>query len=177
MIFKELELEGAYVIELEPIIDHRGLFARTWCEKEFSAQGLTSNWVQCNISVNKKKGTIRGMHYQAPPYEEVKLVHCVKGAIYDVIVDLRPESATFKKWTSVMLGGENRNSLYIPEGFAHGFQTLEDDTEVFYQMGQYFHPESVRGVRFNDPAFQIQWPDPEHTAISEKDLAYEDFGL
>ena len=174
MKFTETGLKGAYIIELEQIEDERGFFARSWCEKEFAKHGLNSNLVQCNISFNRKQGTLRGMHYQGDPHEEAKLVRCTMGAIYDVIIDLRSESATFKQWTGVELTAENRKMLYIPEGFAHGFQTLEDNTEVFYQMSEFYHPESAKGVRWNDPVFKIEWL-MKNPIISPKDGAYENF--
>jgi len=175
MIFVATELAGAVLVEPERLEDVRGFFARTWCQQEFIEQGLNPNFVQCNISFNKKHGSLRGMHYQAAPVTEIKLVRCTMGAIYDVIIDLRPTSVTFKHWVSVELTAENRRALYIPIGFAHGFQTLMDDTEVFYQMSELYHPEGARGVRWNDPAFAIVWPLPL-TAISDKDQAYPDFG-
>lgn len=171
MIFTETPLKEAYIIELERIEDERGFFARSWCVREFEEHGLNPNLVQCNISFNKKKGTLHGMHYQVAPHEEAKLVRCTKGALYDVIIDLRPDSPTFKRWFGVELTAENRKALYISEGFAHGFQTLEDSTEVFYQMSEFYHPESALGVRYDDPAFGIRLPLPV-TAVSKKDLAY-----
>ena len=173
MIFIETKLKGAYIIEPERLEDERGFFARTWCEDEFAAHGLNPRLVQCNISFNKKKGALRGMHYQVAPYEEAKLVRCTKGAIYDVIIDLRFNSPTHKQWFAVELTAENRKMLYVPEGFAHGFQTLEDDSEVFYQMSEFYHPECARGVRWNDPAFRIEWP-IKIAVISLKD---QSFGL
>ena len=158
MIFNQTPLKGAYIIELERIEDERGFFARSWCAREFEEYGLNPNLVQCNVSFNKKKGTLRGMHYQATPHEEAKLVRCTSGALYDVIIDLRPDSRTFKQWFSVELTEDNRKTLYIPGGFAHGSQTIEDETEVFYQMSELYHPESARGVRYDDPAFGISWP-------------------
>ena len=173
MIFIETKLKGAFIIEPERLEDERGFFARTWCQREFEAYGLDPRLVQCNISFNKKKGTLRGMHYQVAPHQEAKLVRCTMGAIYDVIIDLRPDSPTFKEWVVVELTAENRRILYIPEGFAHGFQTLVDDTEVFYQMSEFYHPECARGARWNDPAFAIVWP-PAERIISAKDQAYPD---
>lgn len=172
MIFTETKLKGAYVIELERIEDERGFFARSWCQKEFEEHGLNSRLVQCNISFNKKKGTLRGMHYQAGPYEEAKLVRCTRGAIYDVIIDLRPDSDTFKQWIAEELSAKNQKMLYIPEGFAHGFQTLENDSEVFYQMSEFYHPECARGVRWDDPTFRIIWPPDNKRIISTRDLDY-----
>ncbi len=171
MIFTETKLPGAYVIEIAPIEDSRGFFARTWCRDEFARQGLNSSLVQCNVSFNRKRGTLRGLHYQAAPYGECKLIRCTQGAIYDVIVDLRPCSPTFKSWASVELTAANRRMLYVPEGVAHGFQTLADETEVFYQMSQVYHPESARGVRWNDSAFAVQWP-IACPIMNQRDAAY-----
>lgn len=174
MIFRELEIPGAYLLEPDRHEDRRGFFARTYCRNELEAHGLDPTVVQCNISVNHQRGTVRGMHYQAPPYEEIKLVRCTSGAIWDVVVDLRPDSTTFKRHFGVELTAENRLSLYIPAGLAHGFQTLEDATEIFYQMSEFYHPECARGVRWNDPAFEIEWPIPI-SVISERDLKFPDF--
>lgn len=173
MIFKETKLKGAYIIELEPMEDERGFFARSFCRKEFEKYGLNPNIVQCNISYNKKKGTFRGMHYQVKPHEEAKIVSCVRGSIYDVIIDLRPDSPTRCHWFAVELSTENFKMLYIPEAFAHGFQTLEDNTVVFYQMSEFYHPECAMGVRWDDPAFNIEWPD-DARIITVKDLQYPD---
>jgi dTDP-4-dehydrorhamnose 3,5-epimerase len=174
LIFTETRLAGAFVIELERHTDERGFFARTFCQKEFEAHGLNAHVAQCNVSFNKRKGTLRGMHYQAAPYGEAKLVRCTLGSIYDVIIDLRPASATFKRHFAMELSAENRRMLYIPEDFAHGFQTLEDDSEVFYQMAQRYSAEHARGVRWNDPAFGIEWPKGERIII-ERDQNYPDF--
>jgi dTDP-4-dehydrorhamnose 3,5-epimerase len=174
LIFTETKLAGAFVIELERHTDERGFFARTFCQQEFEAHGLNARVAQCNVSLNKRKGTLRGMHYQAAPFAEAKLVRCTSGSIYDVIIDLRPASATFKRHFAVELSAENRRMLYIPEDFAHGFQTLEDDTEVFYQMAQRYSAEHARGVRWNDPVFGIEWPKGERTII-ERDQNYPDF--
>jgi dTDP-4-dehydrorhamnose 3,5-epimerase len=176
VIFKETKLPGAFVISPERVEDERGFFARAWCQREFEAFGLNPRLVQCNISFNQRKGTLRGMHYQAEPYAEAKLVRCTAGAIYDVIIDLRPASPTFKQWEAVELTAENREMFYIPEGFGHGFLTLSDNTEVFYQMSEFYHHESARGVRWNDPAFGIQWPAVAELTISIKDQQYQDFG-
>jgi dTDP-4-dehydrorhamnose 3,5-epimerase len=172
--FTETRLKGAYIIQPEIMSDERGFFARTWCVREFESCGLESRIVQCNISYNLRKGTLRGMHYQAPPFEEDKLVRCTKGAIHDVIIDLRRNSETCGKHISVALNMENRTMLYIPKGFAHGFLTLEDDTEVHYQMSGFYAPECARGFRWNDPALGIEWPS-EIRVISEKDRSYTDF--
>jgi len=174
IIFSETKLKGAFIIEVEKRMDHRGFFARTFCEQEFGGHNLKTRFVQCNVSFNKRKGTLRGMHLQAAPYEEVKLIRCNRGSIYDVIVDLRPNSPTFKSHVCVVLSAENGKMLYVPEGFAHGFQTLENDTEVFYQMSQFYSPEHARGVRWNDPAFGIDWPADERTIV-ERDQCYPDF--
>lgn len=171
MIFKETILKGAYIIEMEELKDERGFFARSFCMKEFETHGLNPHVAQCNISYNKKKGTLRGIHYQAPPHEEAKTVRCAKGAIYDVIIDLRRQSPTFKQWISVELTPENRKMLFVPENFAHGFQTLVDDTEVFYLMSEFYHPESGRGLRWDDPAFGIEWP-LERPILSPRDSSY-----
>ncbi len=174
MIFTETKLAGAFVIEPERRTDQRGFFARTFCQQEFGAHGLNAQVAQCNVSFNKRKGTLRGMHYQAAPFAEAKLVRCTSGSLYDVIIDLRPSSATFKQYFAVELSAENRRMLYIPEDFAHGFQTLQDDTEVFYQMAQRYSAEHARGVRWNDPAFGIAWPEGERIII-ERDQNYPDF--
>ena len=176
VIFLETNLKGAFIIEPERLEDERGFFARTWCRKGFEEHGIDPRLVQCNISLSKKKGTIRGMHYQVPPYEEIKLVRCTQGVICDVIIDLRPRSNTFKQHLSVILTQENHKMLYIPEGFAHGFQTLEDNTEIFYQMSEFYAPDHARGVRWNDPAFGIQWP-VENPILSAKDQQCPDFVL
>jgi len=171
MIFTETKLQGAYVVDLEPFQDERGFFARTWCKKEFETNGLNAKLAQCSTSFNKKRGTLRGMHYQAAPYEEAKLVRCTMGAIYDVIVDIRKDSKTYLKWFACDLAAQNRRMLYVPKGFAHGFQTLEDNSEVFYQMSEFFHPEHSRGIRWNDPAVAVKWPLAE-PILSPKDRSY-----
>lgn len=162
---------GAYVIELVRIEDDRGFFARSWCHREFEALGLNPQLTQCNISFNRRRGTLRGMHYQQAPHAEAKLVRCTAGAIFDVVVDLRPESATYRRWFGVELNAENRRGLYVPEGCAHGFQTLSDDAEVFYQMTADYHPESAVGCRWDDPQLQITWPLPV-TEMSPRDQAW-----
>jgi dTDP-4-dehydrorhamnose 3,5-epimerase len=174
MIFTATPLPGAWLIDPERWEDHRGFFARMWCQREFEARGLNPRLVQCNISFNKKRGTLRGMHYQAHPWQEDKLVRCTMGAVYDVIIDLRRDSPTFRRHHAVVLSAENRRVLYVPQGFAHGFQTLADNTEVFYQMSEFHAREAVRGVRWNDPAFDIRWPlaDP---ILSDRDRTCPDF--
>lgn len=174
MRFRETRLPGVFEIYIEPHQDERGFFARSWCQKEFETNGLNPRLTQCNISCNTRKGTLRGMHYQMPPFAEAKLVRCTRGAIYDVALDLRPESPTYKDWIGLVLSGTNRQMLYIPEGCGHGFLTLEDDTEVFYQMSEFYNPGSARGVRWNDRAFGIIWPE-KIEVISERDNAYPDF--
>lgn len=168
MIFEALALSGAYLIHPELLKDERGFFARSFCQDEFEDNGLNASVAQCNISFNWKKGTLRGMHYQIPPYQETKLVRCTAGAVYDVIIDLRKTSETYCEWISVELSGANRLMLYVPQGFAHGYQTLEDNSEVFYQVSEFYRPESERGVLWNDPQFGIVWPDM-NPIISEKD--------
>jgi dTDP-4-dehydrorhamnose 3,5-epimerase len=174
MIFLETKIYRVFEIHLEPKVDERGIFARTWCQKEFEGHGLNPKLVQCSVSFNTRKGTLRGMHYQAPPYAETKLIRCTSGAIYDVVLDLRPQSQTFKKWVAVVLTSQDRNMMYVPEGCAHGFLTLEDNSEVFYQMSEVYNAKSASGVRWDDPAFQIEWPG-KVKVISERDRTYLDF--
>lgn len=162
-------------MEPEKFEDERGFFAHSWSEREFALRGLPSRLVECSISFNRKRGTLRGMHYQAAPHGQVKLVRCTMGSIYDVIIDLRPGSPTFKQWVGVELAAGNHRMLYIPKDFAHGFQTLENKTEVFYQMSDVYAPESARGVRWNDPAFGIAWPAARNRIINERDGTYPDF--
>lgn len=176
MIFTETKLQNAYIIDLQKFEDSRGFFARAWCQKEFEAQGLVAQVVQTNVSYNKQQGTLRGLHYQAAPYGETKLVRCVRGAIYDVIVDLRPDSPTYKQWLGVELTAENHRTLYVPAGFGHGFQTLVDDTEVTYQVSEFYTPTAERGLRYNDPAFGIVWL-LEVNVISDKDRNWADYEL
>jgi len=175
MIFTETELPGAFFVDLERREDARGFFARVWCAREFAEQGLSAEVVQCNVTQNVKRGTLRGLHYQVAPHQEVKLVRCTRGAIWDVIVDLRPESSTYKQWLGVELTPENGRMIYVPAGFAHGYQTLEPDTEALYQVSAYYTPEAERGVRWNDPAFGITWPDAEGALLSDKDRNWPDF--
>ena len=168
-------MRGVFEIQIQPHRDDRGFFARTWCRKEFEDQGLECELVQCSISHSMQKGTLRGMHFQAPPFQETKVVRCTQGAIYDVVLDLRPQSATFRDWIAVVLTAEIRNMIYVPKGCAHGFLTLKDDTEVFYQMSESYSPDSARGVRWDDPAFRIAWPEKVNM-ISDRDRMYADFG-
>jgi dTDP-4-dehydrorhamnose 3,5-epimerase len=174
MIFTETPLKGAFVIDIERRVDERGFFARCWCAKEFELNGLSSRLVQCNTSFTARAGTLRGMHYQTKPFEEAKLIRCIRGSIYDVIVDIRPESPTFTSWFGITLSADNRKAVFAPEGFAHGFVTLEDDVEVFYQMSEYYSPEHAAGFRWNDPLFQIEWP-LTPGIMSERDRTYPDF--
>lgn len=175
MQFTKTTLEGAYIIEPQKFEDERGMFARTWCRKEFEAHGLVTNMVQSNISLSKNKGTLRGLHYQSAPYAEAKLMRCTKGAIYDVCIDLRQDSETYKQWFGVELTEKNYRMLYVPEGFAHGYEILEDNTEVFYLVSEFYHPEAEKGVRWNDPCFQIDWPIKTDIIISDKDKCWPDF--
>ena len=174
MIFNETELKGAFIIDLERHQDDRGFFARTFCQKELEAHGLISDVAQANMSLSKTRGTLRGMHYQKSPFEETKLVRCTQGALYDVIIDLRPDSPTFKKWIGVELTADNFRMLFVPKNFAHGFITLAGDTEVTYMVSQFYAPGAELGIRWNDPQFGIQWPD-DVQVISEKDAGWPDF--
>lgn len=175
MIFTETRLAGAFVIDPERADDERGFFARTWCAREFEAHGLNARLVQCNVSFNRRRGTLRGLHFQVKPHEEAKLVRCTRGRVFDVIVDLREGSPTHGEHVAVILSATNLRMLYIPEGFAHGFQTLEDDTELFYQMSQAYHPESARGLRWDDPALAISWPPCGERIISDRDRQHPGF--
>ena len=176
MKFTETELSGSFVIEVEKMEDDRGFFGRLWCEDEFKKHNLNTNIVQSNVSLSNKKGTLRGMHFQKSPYQETKLLRCTKGAVYDVIIDLRPESPTFKKWFGVKLTEDNHKMIYVPENFAHGFLTLEDNSEVTYFVTQFYNKEAERVLRWNDPAFNIKWP-IEITEISGKDRSHANFNL
>ncbi|MBV6621569.1 MAG: dTDP-4-dehydrorhamnose 3,5-epimerase [Rivularia sp. (in: Bacteria)] len=171
MIFTETELQGAYIIDLERKPDHRGFFARTFCAKELEAHGLKPVVAQCNLSFNHKKGTLRGMHYQTEPAAETKIVRCTKGAIYDVIIDMRPESPTYLQHFGVELTADNHRALYVPEMFAHGYQALTDGCEVMYMVGEFYTPGYEKGLRYDDPFFNIQWP-LEATEMSEKDTKW-----
>ncbi len=173
MRFTPTRLDGVWVNDLDLHEDERGFFARSWCRKEFEEHGLNPSLVQCSMSFNRRRGTLRGLHYQAPPNEEAKLVRVTRGAIFDVVLDVRPQSPTALQWLSVELTDDNRRGLYVAEGFAHGFQTLADDTEVLYQMSEFYHPQSARGIRWNDPELNISWPVPEKI-VSAKDNSYED---
>ncbi len=175
MEFEKTALPGAYVIHPERIEDNRGFFARTWCRNEFKEHGLTTDFVQCNISYNKSRGTLRGMHYQKKPYEETKLVRCTTGAILDVIIDIRFDSPTYKEWIGVELTAQNRKMLYVPEGFAHGYITLVDDSEVFYQVSEFYTPGAENGILWNDQQFNISWPSFETLTISEKDANWPNY--
>jgi dTDP-4-dehydrorhamnose 3,5-epimerase len=173
MKLTSVPLVGAYVVEFEPVLDERGFFARTWSAQEFKLHGLNPSVSECSLSFNKRKGTLRGMHYQDEPYPEAKLVRCSAGAVYDVILDLRRTSPSYCKWFAVELTAENRKMLYVPEGIAHGFQTLTDGTEVFYQISESYWPDLARGVRWDDPAFGIEWPIPD-PILSRRDRTFPD---
>ena len=175
MIFTETALKGTYIIEPEKYEDDRGYFARVFCKKEFEAHGFKLNMVQSNIAFSRKKWILRGLHYQVNPYAEVKLVRCISGRIFDVIIDLRPESLTYKQWFGTELSAENNQMLLIPQNFAHGYQSLANGTEVFYQVSQFYTPDAERGVRWDDPAFNIQWPEMTNPIISEKDKSWPYF--
>ena len=174
MRFTELELRGVVQVDMEPHEDARGFFARSFCRDEFAAHGLDPAISQCNVSYNGKRGTLRGMHYQGFPHEEAKLVRVTRGAIFDVVIDLRNDQPTFRRWIGVTLSADNRSALYIPRGIAHGFQTLTDDVEVYYQMSEAYHPGFARGVRWNDPAFGVAWPILP-PILSEQDATRPDF--
>lgn len=174
MIFKETHLKGAFVVELEERQDARGFFARSYCYREFSEHGLNPRVVQCNVSHSASRGTLRGMHFQGTPHQEAKLVRCTSGAIYDVIIDLRKDSTTYLQHFGIRLDAKDRRMLFVPKGFAHGFITLEDNSEVFYQMSEFYAPECAEGIRWDDPALQIRWP-LEPIVISERDISYPDF--
>jgi dTDP-4-dehydrorhamnose 3,5-epimerase len=175
MRFTETHVSGAFLIQPEPRGDERGFFARLWCRDEFAARGLTTNFVQCNDSFSARRGTLRGLHYQTAPYQEVKLVRCVRGAIFDVLVDLRPTSPTFAHWFGTELSAENRTMLYVPEGCAHGYLTLEEASEIVYPVSRPYHPEAERGVRWNDARFAIEWPDAGSLTMSAKDEQWPDY--
>lgn len=176
MRFSPTKLADAVVVELEQHRDERGFFARTYCEREFSEHGLPTHFPQCNLSRNDRAGTLRGMHFNGPPHAEAKLVRCTRGAIYDVIIDLRPGSATYAEWIGVELSADAGVALYVPPGFAHGFLTLADASDVFYHMGAFFQPDAARGLRYDDPVFSVRWP-RDVAVISERDATYPDFDL
>jgi dTDP-4-dehydrorhamnose 3,5-epimerase len=174
MVLAGTPMPGVWLVSPEPVEDVRGFFARTWCQREFAAAGLIDQWVQSSISFNKKRGTLRGLHYQRAPHEEAKLVRCTAGAIYDVVVDLRRDSPKFRTHMAVELTAQNRTAIYIPKGCAHGFQTLQEDTEVLYHMSEFHAPDHTAGVRWNDPVFGISWPDG-NPILSERDRSFPDF--
>lgn len=176
MRYTETPIDGVLVVDVEPVEDHRGFFARTYCEEEFRRRGLETHFAQSSIAFSVRKGTLRGMHYQRDPHAEVKLVRCTRGGVYDVVIDLRPHSPTFRHWFAAELTAANRRMLYVPKGLAHGYLTLEDETEIAYQMSAPYHPEAAAGVRFDDPAFGVHWPH-EVTVIAERDRTYPDFSL
>jgi dTDP-4-dehydrorhamnose 3,5-epimerase len=176
MLFTETSIPGVWTIDPTPIVDERGAFGRVWCRELFEEKGLNTEMAQCSVSFNLLKGTLRGMHYQVPPHEEVKLVRCTQGAIYDVLLDLRPDSPTYLSWVGVELNAVNHRMVYVPEGVAHGFISLENNSEVFYQISMPYHPESARGVRWDDPAFNIQWP-MAPVVMSDKDKTYPNYSL
>ena len=176
MIFTETKLKGAWLIEIKKIEDDRGFFGRSWCREEFEAHGLNANICQMNTSLTLKKGTIRGMHYQVDPYQETKFIRCTRGSVYDVIVDLRPDSPTFLQWVGHELTADNYRMVYVPENFAHGLVSLEDNSEVYYPVTQFYTPGAERGMRWNDPAINIQWP-VDIEIVSEKDGSHPDFSI
>jgi dTDP-4-dehydrorhamnose 3,5-epimerase len=177
MIFTETKLKGAYLIDPDKMEDERGFFARTFCRREFEGHGLRFEFVQCSISVNRRRGTLRGMHFQTSPHQETKLVSCMRGAIYDVIIDLRPNSPTYCEWLSAVLTEENRKIMYIPEGFAHGFQTLDAEAAVFYQISEFYDPYYSKGLRWDDPRIAVEWPYEQNRIISQRDQILPFFNM
>jgi dTDP-4-dehydrorhamnose 3,5-epimerase len=175
MIFRKTNLKGVFIIELEKHKDDRGYFARTWCENEFKANGLNSKLAQANTALSVQKGTLRGMHYQIAPYEETKIIRCIRGSVFDVVIDIRPDSITYCQWLGIELSSENHTMLYVPEGFAHGYKTLRNNSEVFYLVSQFYTPDAERGIRWDDPAFSIKWPETSDLIISEKDKNWPDY--
>lgn len=176
MIFNETRLKGAFLIDIKKIEDDRGFFGRAWCQREFEEAGINPDIFQINTSLTHKKGTIRGMHYQIDPHQEGKLIRCTRGRIFDVMIDLRPESPTFMQWLGHELSEDNYRMVYVPEHFAHGFVTLVDHCEVYYPVTEFYTPGSERGIRYDDPAFNIEWP-VEIEVVSEKDLNHPDFNV
>lgn len=174
MIFNQIDIEGVFVIEPEEVIDERGFFARIWDKDRFKKLGLETDVSQCSISLSNRKGTLRGMHYQEKPFEEVKIVRCTRGKIFDVIIDLRRTSLSFKKWFGIELTESNHKMLYVPKGFAHGYQTLEDNTEISYQISESYHPDHSKGILWNDPVFSINWP-IKQPILSKRDSSFEPF--
>lgn len=174
MKFTETPIAGAYIIDVDRIGDERGFFGRLWCEQDYKEMGLVPHIRQVNVGFNHKAGTLRGLHYQKPPHLEVKIVRCTRGALFDVIVDLRPDSPSYRQWFGLELTQDNTSMLYVPEGCATGYQTLVDDTEMYYMATEFYHPESATGVRYNDPAFNIEWP-MEVTAMSDGDSQWRDY--
>jgi dTDP-4-dehydrorhamnose 3,5-epimerase len=177
MEFKETAVQGAYLVTPKPFEDDRGYFNRAFCAKEFAAAGLLTHFVQANMAGSVSQGTLRGMHYQVAPHEETKLFRCIRGSVYDVVLDVRAGSKTFGQWAGVELSAANRSMLYVPGGCAHGYLTLEDDTEVYYLVSEYYHPDAERGIRWNDPRFGIEWPVMENLILSDKDKAWADFRI
>ncbi len=175
MIFDKLPLEGAYVVRFQKHEDERGSFARAWCKKEFAFHGLETEMVQANTACSRLKGTVRGMHYQVFPHSEAKLLRCIRGAVYDVMIDLRPGSPTYSSWYGIELGDRSDTMVYVPKGFAHGYMALADDTEVLYQVSEFYTPAAERGIRWNDPLFNIEWPAMEKIILSEKDGTWPDY--
>jgi dTDP-4-dehydrorhamnose 3,5-epimerase len=175
VVFNETPLTGAFLLEPESRFDDRGSFMRVWCQREFQERGLESRVAQCSVSYNRQTGTLRGMHYQAEPHAEVKIVRCTRGSLFDVIIDLRPESPSYTRHFAIVLSASSRTMLYIPRGFAHGFQTLEDQTELTYQMSEFYEPSAARGVRWNDPVFGIKWPPVGTRIMNDRDATYPDF--
>lgn len=174
MEFTELSIPGAFRVELEPHADERGFFARAWCRREFADRGITSDFVQANLSFTRRAGTVRGLHYQEPPHAEAKLVRCLRGSVYDVMVDLRPDSPAHLEWLGCELTPDDRTALHVPEGCAHGYQALEDESELFYLVSEFYAPDAEGGIRFDDPALGIQWPRPV-SLVSQKDRSWPDY--
>lgn len=177
MNFEPIPISGAYVVRIERVVDDRGFFARTFCEREFAAKRLISRMVQSNIGFSRKAGILRGLHYQTPPYSEAKLVRCIRGAVFDVMADVRVESPTYRSWFGLELNVENLKMIYVPEGVAHGYLSLVDESELFYQVSAFYAPGAEKGIRWNDPAFSIEWPSMGNLTISDKDRSWPDFAV